>query len=300
MADLTHLRTFLAVYRAGSLSKSAEGLHLSQPAISAHLRALETELRKPLFVRLSRGVAPTPQGHALARDLAPHLDALEAIGRTHAIGEGPARVAHLGGPADLLATKALAALVPLMEQGLRLRVRTGLADELLEALAQGQLDLVIATRRGGRRDLDFEQLLEEELVLVASPHWASLIGEGAVASAGAEALADAPLVAFDEQLPIIRRYFRVVFKRQVRGSAVLVVDDLRAVRQAVAADAGISVLPRYLVAEAQARGELVQLHRPPSPPVNVIFLARRPGPPDPIADAIGETLKRAAPEWEFR
>lgn len=137
-------------------------------------------------------------------------------------------------------------------------------------------------------------------MLVASPRWAGLIGEGAVPSAGADALAGAPLVAFDEQLPIIRRYYRVVFGRAVRGTASLVVDDVRAVRQAVAAGAGISVLPRYLVAQAVARGELVELHRPPSPPVDVVFLARRPGPPEPTADLIGAALKRAAPEWELR
>jgi DNA-binding transcriptional LysR family regulator len=300
LAELSHLRTFLAVYRAGSLSRAADGLHLSQPAVSAHLKALEGELRKPLFLRLARGVAPTSPGHALARDLAPHMDALEAIARAHAIGAGRPAVAHLGGPADLLATKALPALAPLVRQDLRLRVRTGLADELLEALAGNELDLVIATRRGGRRDLDFEQLFEEELVLVASPRRAALIGHDAVQSRGAGALAGVPLVAFDEGLPIIRRYFRVVFGCAVRGSASVVVDDLRAVRQAVAVDAGISVLPRYVVAEALQRGELVELHRPATPPMNVIFLARRPGPPDPIGALIGETLKRAAPEWERR
>jgi DNA-binding transcriptional LysR family regulator len=146
----------------------------------------------------------------------------------------------------------------------------------------------------------FEQLFEEELVLVASARWAERIGEGAVAAAGPAALDGAPMVAFDEQLPLIRRYFRVVFERAVRGSASLVVDDLRAVAAAVAAGAGISVLPRYLAAEAIARSDLVEVHRPPKPPLNTIFVARRPGPHDPRAAAIVATLKRAAPEWERR
>src|SRR5215218_759177 len=146
------MRTFLAVYRAGSLTKAADALHLSQPAVSTHLKMLETELRRPLFVRLPRGVAPTPHGHALARDVAPHLDALDAIGRAQAIGDELAGVAHVGGPADLLAVKALPALVPLVARGLRLRARTGLAEDLLAALAGGELDVVIATRRGSRRD----------------------------------------------------------------------------------------------------------------------------------------------------
>jgi len=145
-----------------------------------------------------------------------------------------------------------------------------------------------------------EQLFDEELVLLASPQWAERIGIDAVAAADADALAGAPLVAFDEQLPLLRRYFRVVFKRAVKGTASLVVDDLRAIRQAVAAGAGISVLPRYLAADALAQGELIELHRPRRPPVNAIFLARRPGPPDPRCSAITDTLRQAAPEWELR
>jgi DNA-binding transcriptional LysR family regulator len=109
----------------------------------------------------------------------------------------------------------------------------------------------------------------------------------AVASARADALAGAPLLTF-EQLPLARRYLRIVLKLAARGRASVVVDDLRSVRHAVAAGARISVLLRYPVAEELARGELVELHRPPSLPVNVIFRPRRPGPADPIVRRKGK------------
>jgi DNA-binding transcriptional LysR family regulator len=298
LAELAHLRTFLAVYRAGSLSRAAHGLHLSQPAISAHLKLIERELGRPLFVRLARGVSPTPHGHALAREVAPHLDALDAIVRTI---DGPfAGAVHLGGPADLLATRALPALVPLLHRGLRLRARTGLTDELLDALADGALDLVVATQRRRRRDLDFTPLFDEALLLVAAPRWAAQIGNDAVASTGADALRGAPLVAFAEGLPLVRRFFRTVFGQSVRATATLIVDDLRAVHEAVAAGAGVTVLPGYLVAEALSRGELVELHRPARLPVNTVFIAARAGATDPEITAVAQALQAAAPEWERR
>ena len=54
------LKHFLAVMDLGSLSAAAEAVHLSQPALSRSLRALEDELRVPLFDRQDRRLRPTP------------------------------------------------------------------------------------------------------------------------------------------------------------------------------------------------------------------------------------------------
>lgn len=298
MAELSHLRTFLAVYRAGSLRRGADQLQLSQPAVTAHLKALEADLGRRLFVRLARGVSPTPRGHALAREAAPHLDALAALNEVIPAGDGPERTIYVGGPADLLATKALPALVPLIAQGLRLHARSVANDALLDALVAGDLDLVIATRTAGRHDVEFDPLFEEELVVVAAPTWAQRLDRAAITSAGAAALEEAPIVAFDEKLPIIRRYFRVAFDSPARMSAALIVPDLRGIRQALIAGAGVSVLPRYLIGGALGSGALVELHRPARPPFDTAFLASVPGRHAPGTAAIRDTLKRRAPEWE--
>ncbi|NUR32319.1 MAG: LysR family transcriptional regulator, partial [Catenulispora sp.] len=77
--DLALLRTFLAVHRAGSLTRAAADLGLSQPAVTAQIRTLEQRVGTELFVRLPRGVAPTAAADDLARAVAPHLDALAAV-----------------------------------------------------------------------------------------------------------------------------------------------------------------------------------------------------------------------------
>ncbi|GAA3444150.1 hypothetical protein Pve01_67250 [Planomonospora venezuelensis] len=82
--SLDLFRTFLAVHRTGSVTAAAHTLGLSQPAVSAQVRALETALERRLFDRLPRGVAPTPAADELARRLAAPLDALE-----EAVGAGP-------------------------------------------------------------------------------------------------------------------------------------------------------------------------------------------------------------------
>jgi DNA-binding transcriptional LysR family regulator len=64
--SLDLLRTFLAVYRAGSVTGGAELLGVSQPSVTAQVKALEADLGRPLFERLPRGMAPTAAGEELA------------------------------------------------------------------------------------------------------------------------------------------------------------------------------------------------------------------------------------------
>lgn len=64
---LSHLDTFQAVIRTGSMSKAAALLHLSQPAVSQHIRALEEHFGVELLRRTNRGIEPTPYGELVAR-----------------------------------------------------------------------------------------------------------------------------------------------------------------------------------------------------------------------------------------
>ncbi|MFD8011121.1 LysR family transcriptional regulator [Streptomyces sp. NPDC058955] len=279
--DLNLLRTFLAVYRAGAFTAGARVLGLSQPTVTAQIRALEGRLGRELFERLPRGVAPTPFADDLAARVMGPLDALSAAAGAAAgvPGEdGPAEPVHLAGPAEYLSHTVLPTLAPLVERGVRLRIAFGLTDGLLDELRAGRHDLVVSTVRPRGRSLTWLPLGDEEFVLVAAPGWAERIG-GRVAEEGPAALHGVPLVAYAEDLPILRRYWRHVFGRRLTAVPAVTVPDLRAVRAAVAGGAGVSVLPRYLCAAELASGALVPLHLPEDPPINTGFLVQRPGPP---------------------
>jgi len=60
--SLDLLRTFQAVYRAGTLTSAARLLGMSQPSVTGQLRALEDTIGQPLFLRRARGVVATPSG----------------------------------------------------------------------------------------------------------------------------------------------------------------------------------------------------------------------------------------------
>lgn len=295
MAPLDWLRAFLTVYRVGSITAAAPRLFLTQPAVSQQIKALETHLGYRLFERLPRGVAPTPAARELARLIAPHLDALEAT--LEGARQGPGRLGgtvRLGGPAEFLAERVLPALGGLPQKKVRLEVRFGLADELLDAVAEGDLDLAVSTRAVRRSGLESEPLFTERFLLVAAPAWASRLSPEAIEANGASALEGVPLVSYGPELPILRRYWRVVFGQRLERRAAVVAPDLRAVREAVAAGAGISVLPQYLCEDAVARGRLIVLHRPSTLPENTLHLAWRSGTArEPRLSYVRELMKRA-------
>ena len=275
--DLALLRSFLAVYRAGSVTAAAPVLSLTQPAVSGHIRSLEAQLGRTLFVRLPRGISPTPAGHDLARSVGPHLDAVASVVESvRAGGATPEGTLYLGGPAEFVERLVLPAIAPLATRDIQVRVQLGLPEDLVARLPGGDLDLVVATRRVSRRNIEYEPLYVEQFVLVAAPVWARQIPSSAIDAAGARALDGVPLIAYSEELPVIGRYWGEVFEADVPEPQILV-PDLRAVVAAAVAGAGVTAAPRYRCADDIARGRLVELHQPSRLPENTIFLAWKAG-----------------------
>ncbi|MER5866514.1 LysR family transcriptional regulator [Kitasatospora sp. NPDC002040] len=296
--DLNLLRTFLAVYRAGSFTAAAPQLGLSQPTVTSQIRSLERQLGQGLFERQPRGVVPSGPAHDLAARVGVALDSLAATVGPTAV-RAPHAPVRLAGPAEMLAVRVLPALAGLTAEGVRLQVGAGLTEPLLEELRAGQHDLVFATIRPRGRTLSWVPLMDEEFVLVAAPRWAGPAGHRAPVDAdGPELLADVPLVAYAEDLPIVRRYWRHVFGRRLDRPAALTVADLRGVLSAVTAGAGFTVLPRYLCAAELAAGTLVVLHEPAEPPINTGYLVQRPGAGgNPHVALVRDRIVRAARDW---
>ena len=77
--DLNQLRSFVTVAQFGHLTRAAETLHLSQPALSGHIKALEEQFGVTLFERSSSGMALTPSGRRLLAEAAQIIDAVEHL-----------------------------------------------------------------------------------------------------------------------------------------------------------------------------------------------------------------------------
>ncbi|WP_371670324.1 LysR family transcriptional regulator [Streptomyces sp. NBC_00289] len=299
--DLALLRTFVTVHRAGSFTRAAALLGLSQPAVTSQIRTLERQLGRPLFLRQARGVTPTSIGDELAHKAAPHLDALVEITETGLDDDSSVRSLHLAGPPEFTAERALPALTELTGedgQGFALRTSFGNAEETLEGLAAGHHDLAICTARPRGPLLTATPLCDEEHILVASPRWAGEIGLEEPRRDGAVALERAPLIEVHESLPFVSRYWASVFDSRPAAPGTVIVPDLRAVLACAVAGAGLAVLPRYLCAAALERGDVLALHDPAVPPLRTYFLVVRTGTlAMPHIARAHEWLLRTAADW---
>jgi DNA-binding transcriptional LysR family regulator len=273
--NLEHLRTFVTVLRSGSLSEAARLIGVSQPTASSHVHSLEQQLGVRLFERTPSGMVATPRAVELGGEVAPHIDALDDLAYM-TLASGGSDSIHLGGPAEFLSTAILPRLSELSDAARALiHVRFGLADALLEQLRTGELDIVVSAVQPRVRGVRGAPIFDEEFALVAAPSWKAVLPGAAAPDVELAAL---PVIAYAENLPIIRRYWRSVFDRRPDDLDVrAVIPDLRGIRDALVGGAGMSVLPRYLIEDELGSGALVSLHEPQVSPLNTVYLATRTG-----------------------
>src|SRR5512144_539564 len=80
--DLNHLRSFVTVAKFGHLTRAAEALHLSQPALSGHVKALEEAFGVTLFERTPTGMNVTPAGQRLLAEAEKIIDAVAHLAQS--------------------------------------------------------------------------------------------------------------------------------------------------------------------------------------------------------------------------
>lgn len=150
MPTLRALECLVAVLDAGSITEAAARLHLSQPALSHQIGALERELGTPVLERLPRGVRATAAGRAIVADARAALLAADRVVRTgRAIGEGVEGTVRIA-CAETLTAGLLAPVLRawhVERPGVLLTLaETTSADALAEAVEAGEADIAVGPR----------------------------------------------------------------------------------------------------------------------------------------------------------
>jgi DNA-binding transcriptional LysR family regulator len=178
---LRHLKLLYAVGTELNLSRAARQLNTSQPAVSRALREMEELLEDRLFERSTRRISLTPQGRLLWRHAQRILHSVEyAVQDFQAARTGERGSLSIGLTGQVPATLiARAALCFDEGQQLRLDIREGPAAGIMQALAAGELDLVISHTSTGLvgTPLDVEILYEDNTCIVASADHPLLVQE---------------------------------------------------------------------------------------------------------------------------
>ena len=254
--ELRLLRTFQAVADAGSFTRAAARIHLTQAAVSVHIRQLEEEIGSPLFLRVNKKLYLTEAGRAL-------LVHAETI--LHAHDEAKAALAGLGqasrGRLRIGVTSTTFTLQPLPEilseikrrfALLDLTVVGGTSERIVEQILVGHLDVGIVSLPVEASDLTTETLRSDRLAAVMNPTH-RLAGEKSVT---VERLAAEPLI-LSEHGGNTRRLLDLFFeKHHLEPTIIMELQRTEAIIKMVELGFGVTILPQGAVRTAVARGTL--------------------------------------------
>ncbi len=168
--DIELARTFLAIVEAGSFVRAAERLNVTQTTVSARVRSLEDQLRRPVFLRNKAGVTLTAAGEQFRRFAPTLVQVWERARHQVAVPVGRRAVLAMGGELTLWNPLLLNWMVWMRRSApdIALQTQVGLSDGLLSQVADGVLDLAAVYSPRQWPGLKVEMLTEETLVLVTT------------------------------------------------------------------------------------------------------------------------------------
>ena len=244
--ELRHLRYFIAVAEAGSLTVAAQQkLHTTQPSLSRQIRDLEDEVGAQLMTRSARGIELTLAGRAF-------LDhARSVLSQVETAAEAARRVAHPAKPCFALGFLTGHELI-WMPEALRIlrdelpnidvMISSQYSPQLADALLKGKVDAAFLRRERGVPDLAFHLLVKEPLVVVL-PRDHRLARLKALRPRD---LVGETFVSVSETAPQLR----VVIDDYLKRSGINItpdheVDHLAMAMSLVASTHGVALLPAY-------------------------------------------------------
>ncbi len=244
--ELRHLQHFVAVAEDQHFTRAAERLLVSQSGLSASIRALERELRAPLFVRTTRRVTLTEAGRALLgeaeRILAQVRSAHEAVAAVQGVLRGTLSL----GAEQCIAGVPVAGLLAGFRRrhpDVEIRLRQAGSGELAEEVAAGRLDLAFGYRTQADTDqLRSVSLAGEPMTVLCHPDH-RLAAHGAVLTP--RDLADEVFVDFHPDWGPRRVTDAVFAAAGVRRTVPLEVNDVHGLLDLIDENLGIAVVPRH-------------------------------------------------------
>jgi DNA-binding transcriptional LysR family regulator len=226
--DVVPLRSLVAIVDCGGFQRAATALHLSQGAVSQHVRRLEAAVGRPLMERDHRGVRLTADGEALLPKARRLLATHDEILRDFAMSPGETlTIGATEHGADQLLPKMTTLLSTAFPER-KTRIRLDRGAQLRSALENGAIDLAIllcpATDEQGR------DIGELDLTWYAAPSWRP--GKGGTV----------PLVAIDEPCALRRRALDALARHGIAADVVCDAAHLAGVQAAVRAGLGVGLM----------------------------------------------------------
>lgn len=256
--SLYHLETLLWISRLGTFAAAAERLNTTQPAISARMRELESQIGYPIFQRAGRTMALTVRGRELVRDCEPLWSAIERTLAQSSSFEGASGIVRIGAGEIAAATCLPAFLADLKSAMPRatLEVEIDLSQAMLRKLLGATHDLIFLSGPVSTPNILTRRIGEAEMIWVASPAL-GLVPEARPAGV--------PIWLIHSHSPIHAVALASLDEGGLGGSVINLSNNVRLMVDVVLAGGGMAFVPEIMVRSHLERGSLVELR----------FVARR-------------------------
>jgi DNA-binding transcriptional LysR family regulator len=252
--ELYHLRSFVAVAEEGNLSRAAARLYLSQPALSAHVKALEDELGVALFLRTPRGMSLTPDGAALKATAEAALAGADAVAeQARALRSTLSGAARIGLNTDphYLRSAALMNVLMVRHPDLEIHFANRNSGHLLEDLRRGALDGTFVFG-----EIPFPEVAALDLgrvrVRIAGP----VAWKPRLERAGLKDLAEMPWIGIPDHCPYCAILFAMLREHGIPLPTFGMADSEFVLLAMAAAGQGLCVTREDQGLDAAARGEV--------------------------------------------
>jgi DNA-binding transcriptional LysR family regulator len=270
MSSIRLLRTFSTVAAEGSFAAAAPRVALTQAAVGQQMRALEGELRRPLFARQGKAVVLNDAGRALVPQVRRLLSLYDQLLAPAAADGGMAGTVHLGAVVSAVrpliqATLALKA----RHAALELHVSAAKSIELIERVQSGELDAALVVREPGaaRPELAWTPLYSEPMVLLAPRKLAEATPRAILQSQ--------PFIRFDHSQHTGRLVERALKRLRARPQEFLELNALESIVELVRSGLGVTVVPLLRDARWAADSRLRVIELPQADDRRIAMVQRR-------------------------
>ena len=261
MFDVHQLQVFLAVAEKLSFTRAAEGLFLTQSAVSHQIAKLERSAGCELLIRQGRTVTLTPAGREMAHQARRVLAALDeagaAVRRVARPDQGRLRIGASSTACQYIIPEALREFRECFP-GYSLSITPGDSPAMVERLLSESIDLALMIRPERQRKLAYYDLLEDELQFLVSPlhPWAK------AGRVDRHQLGEQPMVLYGRQSATYRLVERYFLKMGVPLRDPIELPDVGAIKELVKLGLGVSVTAEWVARPEVAEKSLVLLPAP--------------------------------------
>jgi DNA-binding transcriptional LysR family regulator len=293
--ELNHLQSFIAVARLGHLTRAAETLHLSQPALSGQIKALEENLGVTLFERSSSGMSLTTSGRLLLEDAQRVIEAVQQLShaaqRLRGRTTGTIKIGTVLDP-SILQVGELLALAFERHPQLELELHQVLSSDALVGVRNGTLDASFYFGRRPEADLDAVALREITYRVAIPVDWADEL-----MTAQWEVVAERPWIITPEHSSHRSLVMELFHDRSALPARTIEADNEPVIINLVESQVGVSLV-REELASASAKAGRVAIWPGASATTKLwlVYDAKRNA--DPLLQALLEVLYEIWPGSE--